>query len=142
MTAPQVTGPAGSSPEANSAPPPPDSWQTHTARSVTRWARCGAVITVVGEVDAANAAQLADYVQRCAVHCEWLVLDLHDLEFIGTAGFSALQSINTRCAQIEVYWTMVPGVAVSRLLRLYDPHSALPTAESVPAILATAQDDR
>lgn len=119
---------------------PPDTWQSHTARSVTRWGRSGAVISVAGELDAANAAQLGDYVQRCATHCEWLILDLADLEFIGTAGFSALQSINVGCTTTKVYWTMVPGAAVSRLLRVCDPDGALPTAESVAAMLATLGD--
>lgn len=112
---------------------PPAAWESYAARAVTRWGHSGAVVTVDGELDAANAEQLADYVRRWAVRCEWLVLDLNDLQFIGTAGFSALESINAQCLKTKVYWAMVPGVAVSRLLEICDPHSALPTVESVVA---------
>jgi anti-anti-sigma factor len=100
------------------------------------------VIAATGEIDAANAKPLADYVQRCAQRCEWLVLDLSDLEFIGTAGFSALQAISAQCAQISVCWTVVPGLAVSTLLRVCDPESRLPIADSLTTALADVQDPR
>ncbi|OOK67376.1 putative anti-sigma-factor antagonist [Mycobacterium kansasii] len=45
------------------------------------------MITVEGELDAANADQLTGYVQQCVRSCRWLTLDLRHLEFIGTAGF-------------------------------------------------------
>ncbi|CAJ1507868.1 MULTISPECIES: STAS domain-containing protein [Mycobacteriaceae] len=122
--------------------PPSDTWASRTARSVTRWGRSGAVISVGGELDASNAGQLADYVQRCASYCEWLVLDLNDLEFIGTAGFSALKTITDRCADAMVYCTTVPGVAVSRLLRICDPGNAVPTMSSVADALAGVQGFR
>ncbi|WP_196805113.1 STAS domain-containing protein [Mycobacterium sp. UM_WGJ] len=95
-----------------------------------------------GELDAANASQLADYVQRCAGYCEWVVLDLNDLEFIGTAGFSALKAICDRCAETMVYCTTVPGVAVARLLRICDPGNALPTTSSVADALAGVEGFR
>jgi anti-anti-sigma factor len=116
--------------------PPFDTWESHTARSVTHWGPSGAVISVVGELDAANAGQLADYVEHCAGYCQWLILDLNDLEFIGTAGFSALRTITDRCAESMIHCTTVPGDAVSRLLRVCDPNGALPTTASVSAALA------
>lgn len=118
---------------------PSDTWESHTARSVIRWGCSGAVISVDGELDAANAGELADYVRRCAAHCEWLVLDLNDLEFIGTAGFSALKAITDRCADTTVQCTLVPGAAVTRLLRICDPANALPTTASVDDALAGVQ---
>jgi anti-anti-sigma factor len=114
-------------------------WESHTARSTVRWGNSGAVISVYGELDAANAEQLADYVQSFANDCEWLVLDLHDLEFFGSAGFLTLQKINSGCTTAKVYWAMVPGVAVSRLLRVCDPDSSLPMIESVAVALDTVQ---
>lgn len=116
--------------------PPTDTWTSRTARSVTRWGRSGAVISVEGELDASNAGPLADYAQHCARYCEWLVLDLIDIEFIGTAGFSALKSIIDRCADAMIYCAAVPGVAVSRLLAICDPGNTLPTAVSVAEALA------
>ncbi|WP_082134003.1 STAS domain-containing protein [Mycolicibacter heraklionensis] len=121
---------------------PPDTWESRTVRSVTRWGRSGAVISVGGELDASNADQLAEHVQRCAGYCEWLILDLNDLEFIGTAGFSALKTIADRCAETMVYCTTVPGVAVARLLRICDPTNALPTTSSVADALAGVQGFR
>lgn len=141
MTALKTVGPVFPTPRIDTRPPS-DTWESRTARSVTRWGRCGAVISVDGELDAANAGQLADYVQRCACYCEWLVLDLNDLEFIGTAGFSALKTITDRCAEATVYCTTVPGSAVARLLRICDPGKALPTTTSVAEALAGVQDFR
>jgi anti-anti-sigma factor len=118
---------------------PAGTWEGHTARCTVRWGRAGAVIEVDGELDAANAGQLADYIHRCSNFCEWLVLDLCALEFIGTAGFSMLQTINNRCAKAKVSWAIVPGGTTSRLLRVCDPDSALPTTESVAGALSTVQ---
>jgi anti-anti-sigma factor len=94
---------------------------------------------VVGELDASNAGQLADYVQHCATCCEWLVLDLNGLEFIGTAGFSVLKAITDRCADALIHCTTVPGPAVTRLLRICDPGNALPTTASVADAVADVQ---
>src|SRR5574337_1537440 len=118
---------------------PSQHWDSHTARVVTHWGRSGLVITVTGEVDAANASDLADDVQRCAALCEWLVLDFSDLEFIGTAGLSMLHAINTRCADHDVHWALVPGAATARLLHICSPDAALPTTGSVDDALAQVQ---
>lgn len=126
------------------APPaadfPAEPWESHTARFAACWGRSGAVVSVTGELDAANAGQLAEYVQRCASYCEWLVLDLSELEFMGTAGFSTLHAINTRCAGSDVQWAVVPGAASSRLLGICDPDATLPTAKSATLALAKVQD--
>jgi anti-anti-sigma factor len=121
---------------------PTQTWESGTARFVARWGRSGGVVAVHGEIDAANVDQFTDHLDRCVSCCEWLVLDLSDLEFIGTAGFSALQTINTRCTKAKVYWSMVPGAAVSRLLRVCDPGRSLPVTESLAVALATVQDPR
>ncbi|EUA15198.1 STAS domain protein [Mycobacterium kansasii 732] len=89
------------------------------------------MVTVEGELDAANADQLAGYVQQCARYCRWLTLDLRRLEFIGTAGFSALHRINVVCSAADTQWAMVPSRAVSRLLEICDPDGALPVMEPV-----------
>ena len=112
--------------------------QGNTARFSVHWGRSGAVVSVAGELDAANAAQLGEYVQRCATSGEWLVLDLSGLTFIGTAGISVLQTIDARCAQAGMRWALVPGAAASRLLDLCDP-TTLPLAESVTRALEKVQ---
>lgn len=118
------------------------SWSSHAARAETRWGRSGAVVAVHGEIDAANAAQLADYVGQCALRCEWLVVDLSALEFMGTAGFAALQDIQARCTNRRVQWTLVSGAAASRVLRLCDPHALLPAAGSMAEALERVHDPR
>lgn len=117
-------------------------WQNSTARITTHWGRSGGVIAVHGEIDAANADQFGDELQRRVADCEWLVLDLSGLQFIGTAGFSALQRVNVGCAQAGGRWALVPGPATRRLLRVCDPHAILPTADTVSQALAIAQDPR
>jgi anti-anti-sigma factor len=121
---------------------PSQPWESRTARFAAHWAASAAVITANGELDAANAGQLAEYVQRCATYSKWLILDLSGLEFFGTAGFSALHNINVRCVGADVHWTMVPSRAVSRLLRICDPDGVLPTAESVTAVLTSREERR
>ena len=135
--------PPGSNTHLSAAPPAKaEAWESHTIRCAVSWGRSGAVIEVRGELDASNAGEFADFVARCAARCQWLVVDLDDLEFIGTAGFTALQSINARCVNTRVYWAVVPGAAVSRLLPVCDPGNALPVNDSVPAALAAVRDGR
>lgn len=106
------------------------SWQQcRTAQFSVRWDASGTVITVDGELDAANADQLAAYVQRNVRSTRRAVLDLRGLEFIGTAGFSALHRINVACSAAQVHWAMAPSPAVARLLRVCDPDGTLPVAE-------------
>ncbi len=49
--------------------------------------------------------------------------------FFGTAGFSALHRINVVCSAAGVHWALVPGAAVSRLLRICDPDDTLPLTD-------------
>jgi anti-anti-sigma factor len=119
---------------------PSQPWETRTARFTVHRGPSVAVIAAQGELDAANAGQLADYVQRCTDSSKLLVLDLSGVEFFGTAAFSTLHTINVRCAGADVRWAVVPSRAVTRLLRICDPEHALPIAESADAAMA-AQDE-
>jgi anti-anti-sigma factor len=111
---------------------PSEPWENHTARFTADWSSSDVVITAHGELDASNANQLADYVHRCAAHADSVIVNLSEVEFFGTAGFSALHTINVRCAGADVRWAVVPSKAVSRLLRICDPDHALPLTDSVP----------
>jgi anti-anti-sigma factor len=117
-------------------------FETPSARFTAEWGPSFVVVTAYGELDASNANQLADYVQRCSIHSQSVILNLSGLEFFGTAGFSALHTINVRCAGADVRWAVVPSKAVSRLLRICDPDSALPVTKSVPAILEEDEEPR
>jgi anti-anti-sigma factor len=115
----------------------------HAARFATqRTMSSVAIVSAYGDIDASNASTLVDYALVNAVRCRGLILDLSCLEFIGTEGFSALHKVSVRCARAEIRWMVVPGAAVSRLLRLCDPHGLLPTVDTVEAALASLQDQR
>lgn len=103
------------------------SWQhSRAAQFTARWDPSGTLITVDGELDAANADQLAAYVRHFVGRSRRVVLDLRGLKFIGTAGFSALHRINVVCSGAQAYWAMAPSPAVTRLLRICDPDGTLP----------------
>ena len=105
--------------------------QSRTAQFTARLSSLGTVIGVDGELDAANADQLAAYVQRSIRHCKRVIIDLRHLKFIGTAGFSTLHRINVICSAAQASWAMVPSPAVSRLLRVCDPDGTLPLTTPV-----------
>lgn len=114
-------------------------WRNHTAKFTVHWGRTGAVVAVNGEIDAANASSFADYAKRCAECCEWLVVDLSELTFIGTTGFSALQSISAQCCSAQTKLKVVQSPALSTLLRICDPHARLPLVHSLTDALAEVQ---
>ena len=113
----------------------------HAARFDTRWTMSSvAIVSAYGEIDGTNASTLTDYALVKAVRCRGLILDLSCLEFVGIEGFSALHRVSVRCARAEIGWMVVTGAAVSRLLRICDPHGSLPAVDNVGAALANLQD--
>ncbi len=103
---------------------------SRTAEFTARTDSSATVITASGEVDAANANHFTDFVERHIRPDKRVIVDLVGLEFIATAGFSALHRINVTCSGAGAYWDLVPGPAVDRLLRICDPDGTLPTAPS------------
>jgi anti-anti-sigma factor len=97
----------------------------------TKWLSTSVVrITVTGEIDAANATELAGYVFRRSANCRRLILDLTDVGFFGAAGFSTLVDIRQRCHHASVALMVVSGRAVSRVLEICDPRGSLPVGKS------------
>jgi anti-anti-sigma factor len=112
----------------------------HTARfGATTSQPSTTVVTARGELDAANAQHFAAFALRHAAGA--LVLDLTGVEFFGTAGFSALHTLNVRCAGADIDWILVPSAAVNRLLRICDPDATLPWSETVETALVALQGD-
>lgn len=118
---------------------PSQTWEYGAAQFTIRWGRSGGVVTASGEIDAANSDRFAELLADCASRCEWLVLNLGELEFMGTAAVSALQRIDAECARGKISLALVPGAAASRLLRVCDPDTDLPLSESVTTALAMVQ---
>jgi anti-anti-sigma factor len=98
-----------------------------------------AIVSAYGDIDGANAGTLTDYAVVKTLRCRGMIVDLSGLEFFGTEGFLALHRISVSCARAGIGWTVVPGVAVSRLLRICDPQGLLPTEDTVDTALATLQ---
>jgi anti-anti-sigma factor len=83
-------------------------------------------ITVNGDIDACNAAQLGEYVFHRAANCKELILDMTGVEFFSTAGFARLRTIEIRCSRAGVRWTLIPSRAVTRVLAICDPRGTFP----------------
>jgi anti-anti-sigma factor len=105
-----------------------------------RLASSVAVISARGHIDASNADTLTGYALEHLMGCRGLILDLSGVNFFGTEGFSALHRISVCCARAGISWALVPSEAVSRVLRIGDPHGLLPAARTVEAALATIHD--
>ena len=95
------------------------------------------LVAAFGEIDAASATGLSEAIERHVVGYRQLVLDLTRLEFFGTAGYSVLHRVHSRCSRTAVDWVLVPGKEVQRLLRLCDPDGILPTASNIVSAVAT-----
>ena len=116
-------------------------WESHTTRLAYRRLRSSVgVISAHGHIDASNADTLTEYTLGHLMRCRGLILDLRDLDFFGTEGFSALHRVSVCCARAGLGWAVVSGEAVSRVLRIVDPQSLLPAASTVEAAMAIVQD--
>lgn len=94
------------------------------------------LVAAFGEIDAASAPDLSTHVERHLPGYRQLVLDLSRVEFFGTAGYSVLHRVHSRCAQDDIRWVLVPGPEVQRLLRVCDPDGILPTAPNIVSAVA------
>ncbi len=115
-------------------------WQDHSAQLTSHRLRSSVVVVRAhGGIDASNADAVTEYTVRHLLHCRGLILDLRDLNFFGTEGFSALHRVSVCCAGAGIGWAVVPADAVSRMLRIGDPQGLLPAAITVEAAMATVQ---
>lgn len=115
---------------------------SHTAHFASRWLPPDTVvITAHGEIDVANAEDLVDYALRQGDRTSRLVLDMSGVDFFGTSGFSALHTLNVRCAGESIRWASVPSTAMTRLLRICDPDSTLPFFGGVETALSAVHGE-
>jgi anti-anti-sigma factor len=116
--------------------------ESDMAAYCTKWlAPSSAVLSVFGEIDAANAGEFAEYIELHLPHLSELVLDLTGVEFFGAPAFSAMHTLSVHAADKGIDWKLVPGPAVTRLLRICDPDAALPTEDSVATALLLLDRD-
>lgn len=95
------------------------------------------LLAVVGDVDAAAAPTLFDRVIHLISGYKQLVLDLSQVSFFSTAGYSLLHRLDVFCTRASVDWALVVGPEVARLLRVCDPERTFPAAANIVSAAAT-----
>jgi anti-anti-sigma factor len=100
---------------------------TFTDAAVQRHHDC-IVVTAHGDIDATNADQFAVYALSHIDTGLALTVDLRELKFFGTAGFSALHTINDRCAAADIRCDILASGAVARVIKICDPQGVLPVS--------------
>ena len=95
------------------------------------------LVAAFGAVDAVNAGEVSGRIEAHLTGYRQLVLDFSRLDFFGTAGYSVLHRVHSRCRWAGVDWVLVPGPEVHRLLRVCDPDGTLPTAANIVSAVAT-----
>ena len=89
-----------------------------------------ACVSVAGELDIASAPGLERILRRTELGARLLVLDLHDLTFMDSAGLRLLVATNDRAQQTGCRLVVVPGPPqVQRLLALSPVADELEVAE-------------
>lgn len=77
-----------------------------------------AVITVTGDVDAANTHRLLDYTLNKVLLCRRMILDLSHVGFFASDGYWMLKTLESRCAMADIEFNLVPGAHVGRVLQI------------------------
>ncbi|WP_395309125.1 STAS domain-containing protein [Mycobacterium sp. AMU20-3851] len=77
-----------------------------------------AVITVAGDIDAANTRVLLDYTLGKLLLCRRMILDLTAVSFFATDGYWALKTLESRCVLADTEFTLLPGTQAGRALQV------------------------
>lgn len=91
------------------------------------------VVSVTGELDAANVDAFAEHALSQINGSVPLIVDLTELKYFGTDGFWTLHLIDEKCASVDIRWAVVAGGAVARVLRICDPGGELPVVDTPAA---------
>ncbi|WP_395307790.1 STAS domain-containing protein [Mycobacterium sp. AMU20-3851] len=83
------------------------------------------VVTVQGELDAANTDEFSAYIDLRLRNADNLVLDLTGVEFFAAEAFSAIHKVGVQAAAESVQWSMLTSAAADRILQICDPDQAL-----------------
>lgn len=70
------------------------------------------VVTIRGEIDAANVEQISEHVRRFSLGTNPMVLDLSELSHFSGAGISLLCILDEDCRAAGVQWALVASPAV------------------------------
>jgi anti-anti-sigma factor len=94
------------------------------------------LVGVRGDIDATNRHALGRFVHHHTRVSKQLILDLTEVDFFGSQGFTALYYVSVQCARRDVDWMIVGSRAVLRILRICDPDGELPAVGDFSAALA------
>lgn len=97
------------------------------------------VLRIDGEIDACNAELVAQVVRRFARLKAPLVLDVSQLDFLGSAGLRVLLLLDEEHREAQLHNNVVSGAALRRLTRVVTDHG-LPVVDSVPEALQNTHD--
>ncbi|OBG32698.1 sulfate transporter [Mycobacterium sp. E3198] len=97
------------------------------------------VLRIDGEIDASNAELVAQVVRRFARLKAPLVLDVSELDFLGSAGLRVLLLLDEEHREAQLHNNVVSGAALRRLTRVVTDHG-LPVVDSVPEALQNTHD--
>jgi anti-anti-sigma factor len=75
-------------------------------------------VTVAGEIDASNAANLGGYVQRHSTVASQLCVDLRDVTFFATSGLAILRRLEHQFQVNDASWGLLTSPAVQKVLRI------------------------
>lgn len=98
------------------------------------------VVTIHGEIDAANVDRISEYIRQCTLVKNPLVLDLSAVNSFAPVGISFLYILDDECRTAGVEWTLVPSPAVIEVLRDYDDETMFPMTRSVHEALRNLAD--
>jgi len=97
------------------------------------------VLRIEGEIDTSNVDLVAQAVRRFARLKAPLVLDVSQLDFLGSAGLRMLLFLNEEHREAQLHNNVVSGAALRRLTRVVTDHG-LPVVDSVPEALQNTHD--
>lgn len=92
-----------------------------------------AVVSVSGDIDAANADTFLDGALTKLVLCRTLTMDLRKVEFFSSAAYSSLCILARRCATADVDMTVAPSACVRRVLEICGGAAGFAVSDAVPA---------
>ncbi|TFV55875.1 STAS domain-containing protein [Mycobacterium sp. PS03-16] len=101
-------------------------------------ARCrqlATVVTVTGDVDAANVDCVFDYAKRFVLAEKPFVLDLSGLNSYAEDCISLLYDIDEQCANAGVEWSVIGSQPLLQALRAAGALEDMPVTASVPEAL-------
>lgn len=99
------------------------------------------VISACGEIDASNADFTATVLDGFATANGKVVVDLSNLDFIGTQGLRVLIEFYESCQRSNTAAAVVPCRMLRRLLHVIDIGGHLPVAQSVHSAVHSVERD-